>query len=129
MEFQSEAKKKLLVVDDDPIMLRTIRGWLSEDYDVSVVTSGQTAFAFLKKFTPDLILLDYEMPVMSGAEVFKKLCEDESTSSLPVIFLTGRDDEKGLEEIKALNPKGCILKTRTPAEVKQYLESFFLSAV
>ena len=118
-------KKKLLVVDDDPLMLRTIRGWLSGDYDVSVVTSGQTALAFLKKFTPDLLLLDYEMPVMSGPQLLEKLRADVSLAKIPVFFLTGKDDAEGLARINSLNPQGCILKNRTPDEVKKSIASFF----
>lgn len=118
-------KKKLLVVDDDPLMLRTVRGWLSENYDVSVVTSGQTALAFLKKFTPDLILLDFLMPVMTGPELYTKLKADEVLANIPVIFLTGKDDAEGLEEINSLKPQGCILKSSTPDEVKTYISSYF----
>ncbi len=127
METQIGCKKKLLVVDDDPLMLRTIRGWLSGEYDVSVVTSGQTALSFLKKFIPDLILLDYEMPVMSGAQLFKILKSDDATSAIPIYFLTGKDDDNGVAEINALKPEGCIFKTRTPDEVREIIASFFLS--
>ncbi len=127
METQIGCKKKLLVVDDDPLMLRTIRGWLSGEYDVSVVTSGQTALSFLKKFIPDLILLDYEMPVMSGAQFFKIIKSDDATASIPVYFLTGKDDDNGVAEINALNPEGCIFKTKTPDEVREIIASFFLS--
>lgn len=125
MDSKIEEKKKLLVVDDDPLMVRTIRGWLADDYNVSVVTSGQTALAFLKKFTPDLILLDYEMPVMSGPQFYKIAKEDQALAGIPIIFLTGKEDEKGLEEINSLHPAGCILKNRTPDEVRQNIAAFF----
>ena len=124
MDSQQD-KKKILVIDDDPLMLRTIRGWLSEDYNVSVVPSGQTAFAFLQKFTPDLILLDFEMPVMSGPQLLEKLRADPEKSKIPVMFLTGKDDKEGLEKINSLNTKGVILKNRTPDQVKEIIADFF----
>ncbi|MCH5293417.1 MAG: response regulator [Treponema sp.] len=119
------ARRKILVVDDDPLMLRAIRGWLSENYDVSVVTSAQTALAFLKKFVPDLILLDCEMPVTSGPQLFKILRDDAATSAIPVIFLTGKDDNQTLTEIHALGADGCILKTCRPDEINQSIAAFF----
>ncbi|MBP3742592.1 MAG: response regulator [Treponema sp.] len=125
MDSQMEEKKKLLVVDDDPLMVRTIRGWLAEEYNVSVVTSGKTALAFLKKFTPDLILLDYEMPVMSGPEFYKIAKEDQALAAIPIMFLTGKEDQKGLDEINSLKPEGCILKNRTPDEVRHTIAAFF----
>ena len=124
MDSQQD-KKKILVIDDDPLMLRTIRGWLSEDYNVSVVPSGQTALAFLQKFTPDLILLDFEMPVMSGPQLLEKLRADPEKSKIPVMFLTGKDDKKKKKKINSLNTKGVILKNRTPDQVKEIIADFF----
>ena len=63
-----EEKKHILIVDDDPVMLRTIKEWLSAKYNVTMVNSGMNAITYLAKNRPDLVLLDIEMPQLNGIE-------------------------------------------------------------
>jgi putative two-component system response regulator len=65
---------------------------LNEKYDVFTIPSGIKLFKLLEKVVPDLILLDIEMPEMTGYEVIKKLKADPSTAGIPVIFLTAKTD-------------------------------------
>lgn len=91
---------KILVVDDNHANLTLINGILSEHgFKVYPVDSGQTALRFLAKQRPDLILLDMEMPDMSGEEVFTAITSNPEHIGIPVIFLTGNSDFES--EVKA----------------------------
>lgn len=118
-------KKKVLVVDDDPVMLRTIKGWLEGKYQVTMVNSGMNAITYLAKNKPDLILLDYEMPVVTGAKVLEMIRSEVATASLPVIFLTSKGDRESVMEVLKLKPEGYLLKTMKPEEILQALDDFF----
>ena len=119
-------KKKILVVDDDPVMLRTIKGWLEGTYQVTMVNSGMNAITYLAKNKPDLILLDYEMPVLTGAKVLEMIRSELSTASLPVIFLTSKGDRESVMEVLKHKPEGYLLKSMTPGEILQALDDFFV---
>lgn len=88
----SGEEKKILVVDDVAVNLNMIKGILGNIYKVYPVNSGATALRFLEKQIPDLILLDMEMPEMSGVELLRILKADPGLSDIPVIFLTGNSD-------------------------------------
>ncbi len=89
----------LLLVDDDPLYLKMVRGWLSEKYLITVVKSGVQALAYLEGHTADLILLDYDMPGKSGSQVFEQIRQNPATAGIPVIFLTGRSDRESVERV------------------------------
>ncbi|MCL1941081.1 MAG: response regulator [Synergistaceae bacterium] len=84
--------KKIIMVDDDVTNLVVAKNAFADKYDVFTVPSGKKLFQLLEKVTPDMILLDIEMPEMSGYEVIKILKASEATADIPVIFLTGRID-------------------------------------
>ena len=96
-----EDKKTILTIDDDPIILNQIMSILKNDYIVRPFTSGEKALDFLETHLVDLILLDCNMPGMSGFDVLAKLQENEWYKTIPVIFLTGSVD--GDDEVKALS--------------------------
>jgi two-component system response regulator VicR len=88
--------KKILIVDDDPGVIFTVKRGIEQidkDYEVTPVDSGQKCLEFLKKETPDLILLDIMMPEMSGWETYQKIRETYNNEKLPVVFLTARTDQ------------------------------------
>jgi len=81
-------KKLIMLVDDDVTNLMTGKTALQGIYDVMTVDSGIRALELLEKKTPDLILLDIDMPKMDGYEVIKRLKANHATKKIPVIFLT-----------------------------------------
>jgi putative two-component system response regulator len=99
--YMATEKKKIIIVDDDTTNLAVARKMLADKYTVGTVTSGKKLFEMLEKVTPDLILLDVEMPEMSGYEVIKALKDSEKHASIPVIFLTALIDSES--EIKGLD--------------------------
>ena len=108
IEFE---KKKLLVVDDDPIALRTVVNWTKDSYKIAAVKSGLAALEALKKEKPDLILLDYMMPGLSGTETLEKIKAHPEFSDIPVIFLTSVTDAEMIKEALKFKPEGYILKS------------------
>jgi len=96
-----EARKKIIILDDDSTNLTVAKKTLSGSYDVLPILSGKMLPRMLEKISPDLILLDIEMPDMSGYDVIKVLKADERTATIPVIFLTGKIDPES--EIKGLS--------------------------
>lgn len=103
-------KKHILVVDDNPMMLKLIKEHLHEKYDVATAVSGRVALKFLKRRTTDLILLDYIMPEENGLSILEKLRAKEATKDIPVIFLTGVTERKKIKEALILKPQGYLLK-------------------
>ena len=102
--------RHILVVDDDPIMLKTVKEQLHDDYDVATAISGKIAMKFLERKKTDLILLDYEMPGENGPDVLAKIRDNEATKNIPVVFLTGVSDKDKIQEAIALKPQGYLLK-------------------
>ncbi len=118
-------RKHILVVDDDPQYLTLIREWLKGDYKVSMAVSGLRAIEFLGENKVDLILLDYQMPAASGAQVLEMLRSEDETKDIPVIFLTGKSDKASVMEVMALQPQGYFLKSIKKEELLSRLQEFF----
>ena len=74
---------------------------------------------------PDLILLDYEMPVTSGPQVLEMIRSETKTDTIPVIFLTGKGDRESVLKVLALKPDGYLLKSMDKAALLKSLEEFF----
>lgn len=117
--------KRVLVVDDSGMMLRTILGWLEGKYQVSLANSAASAFKEIQKNRPDLILLDYEMPVCTGAQFMEMLTNEEDTKDIPVVFLTARDDTNTVSEVLKLRPAGYLLKTTPEQTVVKFIDDYF----
>ena len=109
-ESTGGARKHILIVDDDRNVLKLLKTTLSEKYEVTPMLNGKMAEKYLETKTADLILLDHEMPVESGLEVFQKIKAQKSQENIPVVFLTGTTDTEKIKEILALHPKGYLLK-------------------
>lgn len=125
LESNDKSKKHILVVDDEPIVLRSIKIWLGDDFEVSVVNSGEMAIEFLDMHPIDLVLLDYKMPTMDGPKVLAAIRKDERIKNLPVIFLTGSNDRQSVINVMPLKPDGYILKSKSPDEIKDAVVDFF----
>ncbi len=103
-------KQHILIVDDNAMVLRNIKGILEQRYSAAVAPSGLHGFVSIGKQMPDLILLDYEMPEMNGKEFLEKLQAEPEFADIPVVFLTSMDSKEIVMELLALRPAGYILK-------------------
>ena len=86
--MSSASMKHVLIVDDDNINLTCARTVLKGFCKVTPTISGTQALHFLENNTPDLILLDIQMPFMDGFEVMRHIRENPKTAQIPVIFLS-----------------------------------------
>lgn len=124
-----ERKKRILIVDDDPSYAKMIREWIKTDYRVDIVTAGMQAITFLLKVPEDdridMILLDYEMPVVDGPQVLQMLRQESATADIPVVFLTGNGKREAVSRVMALKPEGYILKSTSRADLLDFLEKKF----
>jgi len=125
--MMSDVKSVVLVVDDISENIDIMIGILENDYVVKMALDGERALEIAAKEPhPDIILLDIMMPGMNGYEVCTILKEDVSTSNIPVIFVTAKDDLRG--ELKGFDVGGVdyITKPVIPeivlARVKTHLK-------
>ncbi len=86
--------KNILVIDDSQFNLMVVDNALSKEYNVTIKQNGKDGIKYAKENTIDLILLDIEMPEMSGIDTIKILKKDAKLSKIPIIFLTGFSDHE-----------------------------------
>lgn len=121
-EEEKDQKKSVLVVDDNAATLRSIKAMLDDKYNVSVATSGMKALTMIGKKRPDLILLDYEMPVVDGKQTLEMIRAEGDIANIPVIFLTGVSDREHIEAVISLRPAGYMLKPPVKARILDAIE-------
>lgn len=118
-------KKKVLIVDDSEFMLRAIQQLLGDEYEVLTATSGLSAFRAITLDRPDLVLLDYEMPVCNGSQILEMIRSEKGFSDIPVIFLTSKVDRESVKKVVELKPQGYLSKSLSPELVKKEIDQFF----
>src|SRR2546425_1120221 len=85
--------KRILVVDDDPVIRTLITEYLSSlGYEIDAVESGKLSLSKLQGPLPDLVLLDFQMPDMTGHQVLQSIRDNPRTATLPVIMLSANSD-------------------------------------
>lgn len=122
---RSTRKNKILVVDDSEVVRQSMRGLLQDDYQVALANSGLSAFRSITLDRPDLVLLDYNMPLCDGAQVLEMIRSEKEFAAMPVIFLTGREDKTSISKVIPLKPDGYLLKRSKPEEIKRNIDHFF----
>lgn len=121
----SSNRKKILVVDDSSTIRTAMSQLLRNDYEVSLADSGVAAIRAITLDKPDLVLLDYEMPVCDGKQTLEMLRSEKSFAEIPVIFLTGQGDPDVVRQLLSLKPAGYLLKYLKTSEIKKKIDSFF----
>jgi diguanylate cyclase (GGDEF)-like protein len=116
------AKKRILVADDDPDILDVMKITLGDEYDIIEASNGQEALEKTKKSMPDLLLLDHQMPKMTGRQVCVILKNDVLLRHLSIIMVTGKgeleDKVKGIESgaddyiVKPFEPEELLARVR-----------------
>lgn len=124
-KYGRQNKKKILVVDDSGTMLRNVKGWLEESYQVTLANSGAMAIKYLSTNRPDLVLLDYEMPIVDGKQVLEMIRSEHDFADIPVIFLTNKGDKETIMNVMSLKPQGYLLKSMEPAKIIKSIDDFF----
>ena len=121
-EEPAEGKKKILVVDDDPIIVETIVQALEEDqfdYEVISASDGFEAGLQVNHFSPDLLILDIMMPDIKGYEVCKKIKENPETRDTRIIVLSAYLDEDKFKKMKENGADACFSKPFPLPQLKE----------
>lgn len=116
------SRKKIMIVDDSALLLRSMKSMLEKYYDICLAKSGEQALKIIPRENPDLILLDYEMEGMDGRAVFEAMKEDEDMRLIPVVFLTSVSDRQSIYSVLKSKPEGYILKPPNEKRIWETIE-------
>jgi len=94
--------KKVMIVDDDPDIIYSIKEGLYTEFEIISAESGMQCLQMLETEIPDIILLDIMMPYMSGWETLDRIRKNKSLRTVPIVFITARTD-------KNAKNAGCFL--------------------
>ena len=122
LSCQEPPKAHILIIDDNAMTLRVTKRMLDDKYSVAIAVSGSQAFMSIAMKKPDVILLDYEMPLINGETAMIMLKENEDTKNIPVIFFTGAADSETVHKLLALNPAGYLLKPPDKQKLVELIE-------
>ena len=116
----AEALKRIIHVDDVNCSLVSVKSRLNKIFDVIPANSAVKMYELLEKFTPDLILLDADMPDIDGYETIKGLKANNRYAHIPVVFLTGRSDRASVVKGISLGAADYIFK---PVQTEKLIET------
>lgn len=112
-------RKCILAIDDNALQLRMLNEMLKDKYDVQLATSAMKALTLIGKRVPDLIFLDYDMPMCDGKMTLQMIRQIEEAKDVPIVFLTGVKDTEHIKAVLDLHPAGYLLK---PAKGEKIME-------
>ncbi|HXU43744.1 MAG TPA: response regulator [Burkholderiales bacterium] len=118
---------RICYVEDDEDIQRIVRMSLERigKMTVTVVGDPTKAIEAIVEFKPDLVMLDWMMPVMDGPTVFRHMKTRPETSGLPVVFITAKAAQRDLDELKALGAAGTISKPFSPRDLPEQLRAIW----
>ena len=115
---------RVLLVDDDPVIRVLLQDYLTAlQYQVQVAESGIQCLEMLAKGTPDILLLDFQMPVMNGLEVLKSIRGDPALQKLSVIMLSANRDTEKYITAAELTADRYIIKPFEMREITEAIQS------
>lgn len=109
--------KKILVVDDEIVLRMLIRGTLEDSYEIFEAEDGYAGLDLARTALPDLIVLDMMMPGITGLEVCQKLKQDPATSSVKILLLTAKSQQRDREAAMAAGVDYFLAKPFSPANL------------
>lgn len=122
---KTDRRKRILLVDDSAIQLRTMKGLLQNQYDVDMAISGQEAMTLIKKNVPDLIFLDYDMPQCDGKMTFEMFKNDPVSCDIPVVFLTGIREKQKVLSVLNMYPADYLVKPVDKSRIMETIQNVF----
>ena len=118
-------KKQILVVDDDELNLKVAETILGQKYTVWTVNSGVGCISFLLVKKVDLILLDLEMPHMSGLDTLREIRREPRHKDIPVMILTASKSKRDVITTQELSAYDYLVKPYMPDELLRRVENVF----
>jgi DNA-binding response OmpR family regulator len=110
---------KIAIIEDDAAIHQMYRmKFETEGFDVQLASNGKSGIELVKKFNPDIVLLDLQMPEVDGLEALRAIRSSKQNKQTPVIILTNLGEEESPKELKDLGANGYIVKADyTPRQV------------
>ena len=118
---------RIVYVEDDEDIQRIVRMSLERvgKMTVAVVSDPTLAIQTITEFRPDMVMLDWMMPVMDGPTVFREMKLRPETSSLPVVFITAKASQRELDELAKMGAAGTISKPFSPKDLPEQLRAIW----
>lgn len=117
-----EGGLRILVIDDDPEIIGVVRMMVElDDHEAIEATEGEEGLRLAREEEPDVILLDVMMTHLDGYEVFRLLQEDDRTSGIPVIFVSGKASHRDVEKGLSLGAYGYVTKPFHPSSLMKLI--------
>ncbi len=113
----------VLLIDDDMSYLKQLNNYLHDDYNVIMINSAKLALDYLLKHTPDVIVLDFQMPLYNGAAIMNMIQKNNPVNPIPVIVLSGALNIESLQECYPYNPAACLAKPISKETLIQNIEN------
>ena len=115
---------KIAIIEDDQVISQMYRMKFEADgFEVQLANNGKRGVALVESFTPDMILLDLQMPEMNGVEALEIIRKNEWGKNIPVIILTNTGEEESPKKIRSLGIRSYIVKANlTPRQVVQQVK-------
>ncbi|MEO8717443.1 MAG: response regulator [Burkholderiales bacterium] len=119
--------QKICYVEDDDDIQRIARLALERigKMEVSIIGDPATAIDGILAFKPDLVLLDWMMPVIDGPTLFKRMREMDSLREMPVVFITAKASHRELEELRSMGAAGVLSKPFSPKDLPEQLRAIW----
>ncbi|SRR5581483_11893022 len=114
--------KQVLIVDDDPMVRQLTRKALAEQYTCLEAADAETAYAILDRERPDLILLDWVLPGLSGPNFFKRLQRDGDLAKIPVIIVSARGEAQVRKTAGDLGAAGYLSKPFNVSDLREIVQ-------
>lgn len=110
---------KIAIIEDDPVINQMYRmKFESEGFEVHVAENGLSGISMVKDFRPDLVLLDIQMPQMTGTETLAAIRKEDWGKQVPVIVLTNLGEEEAPKSLRSMGIHSYIVKADlTPRQV------------
>jgi PleD family two-component response regulator len=116
---EATRKMRVLAIDDSPVMLQTISSVLGDDYTVYRMANPTMLEKFLKQVTPELFLLDYKMPELSGFDLIPIIRNFEEHKNTPIVFLTSEGTSDHVSSALSLGARDFIIKPFQPEILRE----------
>lgn len=119
------SKPNILLVDDEAESLLLFKTYLQNNFNVTALSSPLASLEYMKKFVPDMVILDYNMPIYNGKFVYEYMKSHEALSDIPVVFLTGETDVSVIRSCTSMHPEAVILKTEGKENLVKRINKVF----
>lgn len=116
-------RKTVLMIDDDMNYLKQVNTMLQDSYNVVIINSAKLALSYLTKHIPDVIIMDYQMPLYNGASLMNIIQKNTRGIKVPIIILSGALNREILQECYQYSPAAILAKPVSRKDLIKNIES------